>query len=133
MKMFVFGPDGLEGDGEEIPKEILDLMNRIREDMVDGEMKTPREENHGWWNCKDCRELQHIHNLERVKEGMFTDESDNYFTVEYLKDMAKFYEDKMGDDTCDSNLNVILVIMSTINKWEKAVKDGAEIPKSKFY
>ena len=86
--------------------------------------KTPKENNHGWWNCDDCRAQAHGINYPRVEAGMFSDPMGNYFTLEYLKDMHKFYEK-------DTDRGI--VVMDFIHKWNDAVSHGMSIPANGFY
>lgn len=128
MKIFVVNE---EGDMEEMDpnkkgaNELMKFLRTLQSGSdEEGEVKTPRGTDHGWWNCEGCREIQHDNNLERVQDGLFTDEGGNYFTLEYLKDMAKYYA--LETNNC-------VEIMAHIDKWNKAVEEGLDIPESKFY
>jgi hypothetical protein len=62
---------------------------------------TPREQDHGWWNCSDCRERLHTLNKIRVVNLLYCDMFGNHFTLEYIQNMEEWLvEREEYEDAC---------------------------------
>lgn len=120
-EMYIIGPDG-PIDPNNLPEELKAMLGGLLDS--DGGRPTPRGKDHGWWNCEGCRVLCHTENIKRVKRGYMTDLRGEFYPLEYLKDMLKYYEDDI--DTCID----IAVVM---NSQAKAFERGEELPETKYY
>jgi len=86
----------------------------------------PRDLDHGWWNCEDCRENCHNSNIDRVEKGLYADCFGRFYTEEYIDDMRQFFEDKQDFERC-------AVIRDYLTKREVRINSGLEVQPNRFY
>jgi len=104
-------------------KQLMKILGGMLQEL-NQRQTMPRDDDHGWWNCDGCREACHTNNLERVTEEFLCDIHGEYYTLEYLEDMLKYYKE---------DVDVCIDIMAAISKRTKSVEAGADIPTTKFY
>ena len=87
---------------------------------------TPREEDHGWWNCDGCRERLHKFNVERVCDRRYSDMFGHYFNIEYLEDMRDWLSDREEYEQAAK-------VRDFIRDWRIQEYGGMMVPRSPYY
>jgi hypothetical protein len=87
---------------------------------------TPRQEDHGWWNCDDCRNRLHNLNKSFVLDKFYHDKFGQFFTKEYVEDMMVWLADQ-------EQYEEAAVVRDFVQEWSIQEMAGMVVPDTEFY